>query len=132
MPKARTATPWRSTRGYTSFSAMVAAIVVVVIVALAAARGEADSGIDEQRKQLAPFDQLRVGARLVRLDVEQEPSFAQDMGGVDDPRGLLVLGDEARVDGDRRRAVEEFRIVRRHLDELARVDRVQPDLRDAR
>src|SRR5262245_23741403 len=132
MPKARTATPWRSTRGYTSFSAMVAAIVVVVIVALATARGEADSRIDEQREQLAAFDQLGVGARLVRLDVEQEPSLAQDVGRVDDPRGFLVLGDEARVDRYWRAAVEELRVVRGDLDELARVDRIQPDLRDAR
>jgi hypothetical protein len=39
----------------------------------------ADAGIDEQGQELAAFDQLGIRARLVILDVEQEPSLAEDV-----------------------------------------------------
>src|SRR6185369_3063252 len=72
-------------------------VVVVAVVAAVVARRPADTRIDEEREELTSLDELRVGARLVRLDVEQEPAVAQDVGGVDDARRLLVLRDEGGI-----------------------------------
>ena len=99
-----------------------------VIVAAIAAH-HADAWIHEQRKELSALDLFGICAGLVHLNVQQEPTFAQHFCGVDDARGFFVLGDESRVAG--RRAVEVLRVVGGYLDELACLNRVQPDLGDA-
>ena len=103
---------------------MVATVLVLVSI------GRGDVGVDEQREKLTALDQLSVGARLVGLDVEQEPSGSQDVGGVDDSRSLLVLRDErwsARLG-----RIEERGIVMGDLEELAGRDLISPDLGHAR
>src|SRR5205807_4898342 len=109
---------------------VVAIVVVVATVLVLVSIGRGDVGVDEQREKLTALDQLSVGARLVGLDVEQEPSGSQDVGGVDDSRSLLVLRDErwsARLG-----RIEERGIVMGDLEELAGRDLISPDLGHAR
>ena len=53
---------------------VVAIVVVVVTVLVLVSVERGDVGVDEQREKLTALDQLSVGARLVGLDVEQEPA----------------------------------------------------------
>src|SRR5215510_1024723 len=104
-----------------------ALVVVVVPVPLGFRLGHPDVRVQPQRQELPAFDEFRIAAQLVRLNIQQEPSFSQDVSNIDDSRGLFVVGDELRPLGV---GIEEPRIVGRDLDELAGLDRVQPDLRD--
>src|SRR5439155_14921550 len=115
---------------FASILVVVAIVVVVATVLVLVSIGRGDVGVDEQREKLTALDQLSVGARLVGLDVEQEPSGSQDVGGVDDSRSLLVLRDErwsARLG-----RIEERGIVMGDLEELAGRDLISPDLGHAR
>src|SRR5262245_779894 len=108
---------------------LAAAVVVVVVPVLLRLRlGHPDVGVYPQPQELPAFDQLPIAAQLVRLDIQEEPAFTEDVGSVDESRGLFCVGDEL---GPLRVGIEEPRIVGRDLDELAGFDRIQPDLRDA-
>src|SRR5581483_6997658 len=102
-------------------------LILVVFLIARRAIAAADLGIDVHGQQLAAFDQLGVAAYLVRLHVEQEPAVAENVAGVDDTGGLLVLGDEGAVVEKGR--VEKFRIVLGYLDELAGIALIEPDFR---
>ena len=67
------------------------------------------------RHQLTTFDQLRIAARLVDSDCDDEPALPQDIVRVDDARRLFVLGNEAsRIQS----GLEQLRVMMRHFDEL--------------
>jgi hypothetical protein len=97
------------------------ALVVVLVVPVVPGMGvPPEVRIDEHRQELAALHQLGIAAGLVGLHVEQEPAAAQDAAGIDDPRRLLVLGEEGRIGGGC--VVEELRVMVRDLDELAGAD----------
>src|SRR5258705_107327 len=102
-------------------------LLVILLVVIALTR--ADAGIDEHGQELSAFDKLGVIAHLVSLDVEQEPTVAEDVARVNDSGRLFVLGNERGVVEDGR--IEEFRVVLGDLNELTRGDLVKPNLGDA-
>ena len=54
----------------------------------------------------------------MRLRIEQEPTVTEDIARVDNAGRLIILGDKRAVVEDGR--IEEFRIMMRHFNELAR------------
>lgn len=77
------------------------------------------------REQLPSGDELDVGdvvGGVWRLNVEQEPALAEDLGDVDDPGGLLVARQEA-IGGQR----QPVGVMTRDRRERTGLDRVAPN-----
>ena len=78
-----------------------------------------DLGIHIHRQQLASFNEfgVGVGTQFVRLDIEEEPTSAQDMFRIDESRRLFILCDEFTIVQNSR--IKELRVVLRNLNQLS-------------
>src|SRR5215212_11520922 len=74
----------RSLRDSLAPSTLTLAIVIIIVIfPMSVVAYQADTGVYEQRQQLSTLDQLGVGTGFVRLNVQQEPTIAQNFGNVD-------------------------------------------------
>ena len=70
---------------------MTMTVVVTVTVTVLVVPGSSDARVDEQREELPPFDQLGIAARLVNLNIQQEPPWPEDVLRIDDAGRLLTI-----------------------------------------
>ena len=67
-------------------------LFVVVDVIATVHSLSADPGIDVHGQKLSAFDEFRIRTYFVNLNVEEKPTFTEDLLRIDNARGLLVVG----------------------------------------